>query len=103
MLTDRQGSFGMLITDPAPHTNGSRQGSVEQEEADRASPVHPSYNPKLFSDGALYLDPDIIGKTIANGTFNRHPITLSQIVLSPIPNSLSSIKSHFEGINLVTF
>ena len=26
--------------------------------------VHPTYDPRLFCDGGLYLDPDIIGKPL---------------------------------------
>lgn len=40
--------------------------------------LHPSYNPRLFSDGDLYLDPDIIGKYRDTGLIAEYqPIYIS--------------------------
>lgn len=35
---------------------------TEEEEEEGKEKIFPTYNPRLFCDGGLYLDPDIIGK-----------------------------------------
>ena len=36
-------------------------GLCSPDKSSLAERMHPSYNPRLFVDGGLYLDPDIIG------------------------------------------
>ena len=36
-------------------------GLCSPDKAALVEQMHPSYNPRLFEDGGLYLDPDIIG------------------------------------------
>ena len=45
-------------------------GLCSPDKAALAEQMHPSYNPRLFVDGGLYLDPDIIGTCYGGRTLD---------------------------------
>ena len=82
--SERPGSFGLHSPDKVPQTaeelqqltsqyrelrqvqeraqrEHERRERERQQEAEDEEKLNPTYNPKLFTDGGLYLDPDIIG------------------------------------------
>ena len=77
VLTERPGSFGLHSPDRVPQTaeelaqltiqykqlrQVQERARLEHERREQEK-LNPTYNPKLFCDGGLYLDPDIIGKS----------------------------------------
>ena len=73
-ISERPHSFGLHSPDQLPKSEiefrkiansfglqspTNNDTTVTPPDADG---LHPSYNPRLFCDGGLYLDPDIIGK-----------------------------------------
>ncbi len=68
-FSERPQSFGLHSPDQLPASESDFEAiasSFGLRSPDTAVPqehLHPSYNPRLFCDGGLYLDPDIIGKS----------------------------------------
>ena len=69
VFSERPGSFGLHSPDKVPQTAEELQELTKQyqevrkvDRSSSSSDIHPSYNSKLFCDGGLYLDPDIIGE-----------------------------------------
>ena len=66
-VSDRPQSFGLHSPDQLPACESDFEAiasSFGLVSPDNLPPdtIHPSYNPRLFCDGGLYLDPDIIGE-----------------------------------------
>ena len=88
-VAERPQSFGMHSPDKLPKSETEFQsiacsfglGSPEENVSRPDELLHPSYNPRLFCDGGLYLDPDIIGK--------RFPYKVNFFTLSS--NALASL------------
>ena len=73
--TERPGSFGLHSPDKVPQNEAELRhltlqyrerhetdvSSNEEDVSETSALDHPTYNPKLFCDGGLYFDPDIIG------------------------------------------
>ncbi len=70
LLSERPQSFGLHSPDQLPKSESefrviaSSFGLHSPEQLPTSETLHPSYNPRLFCDGGLYLDPDIIGKCL---------------------------------------
>ena len=70
LFSERPNSFGLHSPDQLPKSESEFRAiasSFGLHSPDQPLPtsenLHPSYNPRLFCDGGLYLDPDIIGKS----------------------------------------
>ena len=66
-VADRPQSFGLHSPDQLPKTESEFRAiassfGLHSPDTLPSELLHPSYNPRLFCDGGLYLDPDIIGK-----------------------------------------
>ena len=67
-IAERPQSFGLHSPDQLPKTESefraiaSSFGLHSPDQLPTSEKLHPSYNPRLFCDGGLYLDPDIIGE-----------------------------------------
>lgn len=70
-FTERPQSFGLHSPDQLPQSESefkaiaSSFGLQSPENVAPSEKLHPSYNPRLFCDGGLYLDPDIIGESLS--------------------------------------
>ena len=88
VLTERPGSFGLHSPDRVPQTaeelaqltiqykqlrQVQERARLEHERREQEK-LNPTYNPKLFCDGGLYLDPDIIGKSRMMAHRSRVPL-----------------------------
>ncbi len=68
LVSERPNSFGLHSPDQLPKTESefraiaSSFGLHSPDQLPKSENLHPSYNPRLFCDGGLYLDPDIIGE-----------------------------------------
>ena len=69
-FSERPQSFGLHSPDQLPKSESEFKAiasSFGLHSPDNVAPsekLHPSYNPRLFCDGGLYLDPDIIGESL---------------------------------------
>ena len=67
LIADRPHSFGLHSPDQIPPATETDFAAIacsfglRSPDNGQSENLHPSYNPRLFSDGDLYLDPDIIG------------------------------------------
>ena len=47
-----------------PEVMDGKEVEDEEDNVEDTCVFHPGYNPRMFCDGGLYLDPDIIGKAL---------------------------------------
>ena len=69
VLSGSPHSFGLHSPEQMPSSEDEFKKlafsfGLHSPEAVSPECLHPSYNPRLFSDGQLYFDPEIIGKYI---------------------------------------
>ena len=71
LFADRPHSFGLHSPDTLPQSESEFKAIASSfglhspdNVAAPSEKLHPSYNPRLFCDGGLYLDPDIIGESL---------------------------------------
>ena len=82
-FSDRPHSFGLHSPDQLPQSESEFKAiasSFGLHSPDNVAPtekLHPSYNPRLFCDGGLYLDPDIIGESLL-------PFTAPPVIVLPL-------------------
>lgn len=101
-IADRPQSFGLHSPDQLPHSASEFQkiasnfglqspdkavAMASESEVNEESTMHPEYNPRLFCDGGLYLDPDIIGKIMISPSTSIKYLFFCSLLHNSLRNS----------------